>query len=198
MEDRPDRAVADRHRFLQAADVPVDLPQQAGNERHLLADQPHQVRPSGRSDRRGRTARAAGPCPHPAPVAGRKHLAARQHLLRQAPDVPPRFHGMVRGAATAALPPRKARRPVRADLRGQVARGDAVGDPGPRRADGAAHPRRAEGHGPVRASGALRPRDDPAVGKDRTAAPDRRACGSPISAPGAGIPSCGRTGACRR
>ncbi len=32
-------------------------------------------------------------------------------------------------------------RPVRADLRGQVARGHAVGDPGARRADGAAQPR---------------------------------------------------------
>jgi two-component system, sensor histidine kinase len=33
MEDRPDRPVADRHRLLQAADVPVGLPQPAGHDR---------------------------------------------------------------------------------------------------------------------------------------------------------------------
>ena len=41
-----------------------------------------------------------------------KHLAARQYVLRQAPDVPARFHGMVRKTAPAALSPGKARRPV--------------------------------------------------------------------------------------
>jgi nicotinate phosphoribosyltransferase len=38
----------------------------------------------------------------PSPSPGGKHLAAREHLLRQAPDVPVGFHGVVRGPALPA------------------------------------------------------------------------------------------------
>jgi nicotinate phosphoribosyltransferase len=41
-------------------------------------------------------------------------------------------------------------------------------------------------HGPVRAAGALRPRHDQAVGKDRTRLRESPTCASPISAPGGG------------
>lgn len=52
LEDRPDRAVADRHGFLQAVDVPVDLSQPAGHERGVQPDQSHEIGAAGRSDRR--------------------------------------------------------------------------------------------------------------------------------------------------
>ncbi|MEZ5798185.1 MAG: hypothetical protein R3D63_12305 [Paracoccaceae bacterium] len=41
------------------------------------------------------------------PTRGESTLAARQHVLRQAADVPPRFHGVVRGPAPARLSPEK-------------------------------------------------------------------------------------------
>ena len=129
---------------------------------------------------------------------GRRDVAARQHVLRQAADVPPGFHGMVRGDAAAALSPGARRRPVRADLRGPVARGDAVGDPGAGGADGAALARGAGDDGPVRAAGALRPGDDQALGEDRAAAADRGPQDRRFRHQAAAFASCGRTGACRR
>ena len=86
----------------------------------------------------------------------------------------PDFMEWFEGLTPARLSPGKARRPVRADLRRQLARGHAVGNPGTCRADGAAQPRCPERHGPVRAAGPLRPRYDPALGKDRTLARHRR------------------------
>ena len=79
-----------------------------------------------------------------------------------------------------------------------LARGDDVGDPGARGADGAALARRAARHGQVRAAGALRPGDDPALGEDRAAA---QAAGPPdlgLRHPAAALVSSGRTGRCRR
>ena len=48
------------------------------------------------ADRRGGPAGAARPHPHAAADARRVDLAARQHLLRQAPDVRRRRHGVAR------------------------------------------------------------------------------------------------------
>ena len=165
---------------------------------HLRHPQPHASVKLGRLDRRRRAAGAARSHPHAVAVARRVDLAARQHVLRQAADVRARLHRMARGLPLSGLPPGAQGRPVRADLRGAVDRDHHVGDPGPRRADGAAQPRRHQGPGQVRAAGALRARHDARVGEDRPAASSCRASASPTSAPAGATASCGRTGACRR
>ena len=98
-------------------------------------------------DRHRRAARAARPHPHAVGSAGRVDLAARQHVLRQAADVRAGLHRLAR--EPSAFPPTtsSARRPVRAHLRGPLDRDHHVGDPGARRADGAALARRLRGMG---------------------------------------------------
>ena len=55
-----------------------------------------------------------------------------------------------------------------------------------------------QGHGQVRAAGALRPGDDPGLGEDRAAARAARPAHLRLRHPPAAFASCGRTGACRR
>ena len=76
-----------------------------------------QTHPAGRSGRRGRAARTTRPHPLPVPITRRKHMDARQHLLRQTPNVHARIHGLVRKTTPATLPPRKSGRTIRTHLR---------------------------------------------------------------------------------
>ena len=198
MEDRPDRAVADRHRFLQAADVPVDLPQQAGHDGGLPPHQPHQaVRLADLIDegelreqldhvRTLRLSRGESTW-----LRGNTFYGKRQ-MFR--PDFMEWFEGL-------RLPPyHLEKRDGQFELTFEGKWPEVMLWEIPALAVLMELRSRAvlKRHGPVRAAGALCPRDDPAVGKDRTAAQDRRPAASPISAPAGGIPSCGRTGACRR
>ena len=109
----------------------------------------------------------------------------------------PEFIQWLEGFRFPAYHLERKRRPVRADLRGAVDRDHHVGDPGARRADGAAQPRRHQGARQVRAAGAVRARHDAGVGEDRPAQAAARPCASPTSARAGGTASCGRTGACR-
>ncbi len=98
-------------------------------------------------------------------------MAARQYLLWQAPDVHARVHGVVRSVASAALSFGAQGRSIRVDLRRRVAGSHAVGNSGVGGPYGAARTGGFERNGPLRASGALRPSDDPALGKGRKATP---------------------------
>ena len=129
---------------------------------------------------------------------GEFDLAARQHLLRPPADVLAGLHGLAREVPLPRVPAREARRPIRAHLPRPLGRDHDVGDPGARGPERAALARRAQGHGPLRAAGALCPRHDARLGEDRPPEAAPRSCRSPISARGAGTASCGRTGACRR
>ena len=93
---RPDRALAARHRLLQAPDAADGLPPACRRHRRVQPDQPHQERAARPADPRGGPAGAARPHPHAAADARRVDLAARQHLLRQAPDVRRRRHAVAR------------------------------------------------------------------------------------------------------
>ena len=119
--------------------------------------------------RRGRVARAARPCPLAAADPGRIHLAARQHLLRQAPDVLAGVHGLARELPLPRIPSREGGRPICPHLRRTVDRDHDVGDPGSCHPQRAALPRRAQEHGQVRAAGPLCARHDARMGEDRAA-----------------------------
>ena len=193
----PDRPLGAGHGLLQAADGADDLSPPPRRPGHLRHPQPHNVGQARAADRHRRAQGAARPHPHAVALARRIDLAARQHVLRQAADVRARLHRLARGLPLPGLPPRAPRRPVRADLRGPVDRDHHVGDPGARRADGAAQPRRHQGAGQVRAAGALCARHDARVGEDRAPQAAARVSASPTSARAAATASCGRTGACR-
>ena len=99
LEDRPDRPLRARHGFLQAPDGADDFSSPSGRAGHLRHPQPHHPHPPRRHHRRGRIARAARPCAFAVADPRRIDLAARQHLLRQAPDVLAGVHGLARDAS---------------------------------------------------------------------------------------------------
>ena len=112
-----------------------------------------------------RIARAARTRAHPAAHAGRVHLAARQHLLRQAADVLAGVHGLARKLPLPRVPARKRGRPIRPHLPRALDRDHHVGDPGARDPQRTALARRSERHGQVRASGALCAGHDAGLGE---------------------------------
>ena len=99
----------------------------------LHGHQPHQVGEPRRGDRRARAARATRPCPDAALHQARADLARRQHLLRQAPDLPAGVPGLARRLPAAGLRAAHRGRRVRAGIRGAVEPGDDVGGSGARR-----------------------------------------------------------------
>ena len=151
LEDRSDHPLGDRHRFLQAAHGADDLEAPSRRAGHLRHPQPHDARAPRRHRRCRRAPRAARPLPHAVADARRIHLAARQHLLRQAADVRAGFHRLARGLPLSRIPARETRRAICPDLSRALGRDDDVGDSGPRRAQRAAFARRHPQHGQVRA-----------------------------------------------
>ena len=127
--------------------------------------------PARRADRHRRAARAARPHPHAvAQRAANPPGCAATCSTASGRCSRPTSSTWLEGFRFPAYHLERQRRPVRADLRGAVDRDHDVGDPGARRADGAAHPRRHQGHRQVRAAGALCARHDAGVGEDRAAA----------------------------
>ena len=78
-----------------------------------------------------------------------------------------------------------------------MARSHALGNPRPRRPDGTARPRGPRQNGPVRAASPLRPRQNQTSGKRSKPCALSPTSKSPTSARGAGIPTSGKTGACK-
>ena len=122
--------------------------------------------PAGQADRRGRTARTAGP-----------HSFAVFELAAKAPGcAATRFTASARCSARTSWSGSRACacRPIILERKGDqyeltfrrvMARGHAMGDTRAGRSDGAAQPRGAEPYGPVRTAGAVCARHDPLSGK---------------------------------
>jgi nicotinamidase/pyrazinamidase len=149
------------------------------------------------ADRRGRVARAARPRPLAVACTRRVDLAAREHLLRQAPDVPPRLHGVVRGPAPAALPPERVGDQYELTFEGTWPEVMLWEIPA------LAVLMELRSRAVLRGMGrfelqVLYARAMTRSGKRSNACAGSRTCGSPTSGRGGGIPSSGRTGACRR
>ena len=167
----------------------------AGHFRH---QEPHHAGAARRHRRRGRAARAARSRAHAAAHARRVHLAARQHLLRQAADVLAGVHRLARDVPLPRIPAREGGRAIRPDLPRALDRDHHVGDSGARDPQRAALARRAEEHGEIRAAGALCARHDAGLGEDPAAEDAARSLHRRFRHAAPSRLSCGRIGACRR
>ena len=143
LEDRPDRPLGDRHRFLQAPDGADDL------------SPPSRRRRSPSASRTARRGSASPTSSTTASCASSSTMSARCRLTRgestwlrgntfygTPADVLAGVHGLARGVPLPRIPAREARRAIRADLPRPLDRDHDVGDSGARDPQRAALARR--------------------------------------------------------